>query len=126
MPSAQHEVNEVNQVPQDDSILKGVANQMMNEVFDYQGSRVMKNAQGPAEALTGSAALDKAQKMMHGEAKGELEFTPIFPKKGDVDTCAPNLQKHAMIEQFADKKGHHAGGLLQKGIAGTSLDSDRR
>ncbi len=126
MPSAQHEVNEVNQIPQDDSILKGVANQMMNEVFDYQGSRVMKNAQGPVEALTGNAALDKAQKMMHGEEKGELEFTPIFPKKGNADACSPNLQKHEMIQQFTDNKGHHAGGLLHKGIADTSVDSDRR
>jgi len=126
MPSAQHEVSEVNQIPQDNSILKGVANQMMNEVFDYQGSRVMKNAQGPAEALTGSAALDKAQKMMHGEEKGELEFTPIFPKKGNADTCAPNLQKHEMMQQAYEMKDKKFDGQSLKKQGVQSIESDRR
>lgn len=126
MPSAQHEVSEVNQIPQDNSILKGVANQMMNEVFDYQGSRVMKNAQGPAEALTGSAALDKAQKMMHGEEKGELEFTPIFPKKGNADTCAPNLQKHEMMQQAYEMKDKKFDGQSLHKQGAQSVESDRR
>ncbi|CAN5526654.1 hypothetical protein BH11CYA1_BH11CYA1_41460 [soil metagenome] len=118
MPSAQHEVNQVNEVKPaapHDSVLKGALDEMMNEVNNFQGPKVMNNANQAEKALNSDEALDKAQKMIRRNEYGSMDIPPlVFPKNDNSDSCGLGVQKQEMRKQFYDKLGSDIGGELKR------------